>query len=64
MILMLIFAIAYYRIAAMDNRNGFLWAAISIAFWYGGAYAYGFAGALIGQAMPFVLMMVGNMMKK
>jgi len=64
LILMIVSAVAYYRIAQADNRSGVLWAALAIVCWYGGAVVYGFAGALIGQLLPFVLMTASNMMKK
>lgn len=64
LILLIMCAGAYFKIAEADNRNGALWAVISIACWFAGGAVYGFAGALIGQVMPFVLMMISSMMKK
>ena len=65
MLIMALFAFAYYQIATMENRSGLLWAGVSVACWFvARALHLGYGGALILQAAPFVMMTAGNMMKK
>lgn len=62
LILLIAFAVFFYRVAEIEKRSGILWAILSVGLFIAGEFLGGLIGIFLFQGFLFVLMFALNAM--